>query len=238
MPGVEKFEVGGAGSDVDIRFTDLPSYEGAMEYVVGVDVNDGRLYHTPAATEGSQGTQGVQGPSGAGSGLNVTNNVNNYVLTATGTTSLNGEANLTFTPSTGFGTQNWLDVNSGGVSYGQGRIYEGYFDVACAFYNTTDVLTIPRDSYTAIFIDYTYYDQTDLNPMRASNFVSHWNSSTITYTNHGTIDIGPIAAGGTNNMLTATIVSTNVKLRMFNSMTGGTVARLRGRYRLFSRYIP
>jgi len=147
------------------------------------------------------------------------------------------EADLTFTPSSGFGTQNWLDINSGGVSYGQGVVYEGYFDLNCPYFSTATALTIPRDTYNAIFIEYTYYDPADLTPMRTSNFVSHWNSSTITYTNHGTIDIGTIAVDANNyNLLRSTISSTNVIVTMFNSLTSGGM-RLRGRYRLFTKYV-
>ena len=46
---------------------------------------------------GTQGTQGPQGPSGAGA--SITNNTDNYVLTATGGSSINGEANMTFNGS-------------------------------------------------------------------------------------------------------------------------------------------
>ena len=214
----------------------LPTPPEPLTKVVAYDTETGKLYQQTGATAGSTGPQGVQGPSGAGSGLTLNNNTNNYVITATGTTALNGEANLTFTPSTGFGTQNWLDVNSGGISYGQGRVYEGYFDSQVNHNTTVTALSIPRDSYNAIFIDYTFYDESDLNPMRTSNFVSHWNSTNITFTNHGTIDIGTITAGGTDNKLEAVISSTTVLIRMRNSMTSGAAARLRGRYKLFSVY--
>jgi hypothetical protein len=240
----EKFIINaydGEGSDVtDIRFVFLPTPpEGSLPKVVAYDSITGKLYQQAGATAGSQGTQGVQGPSGAGSGLNVTNNVNNYVLTATGTTALNGEANLTFTPSTGFGTQNWLDVNSGGISYGQGRIYEGYFDVNCTYNITTTAMTIPSSSYNAIFVEYTYYDPNDLSPMRTSNFVSHWNTSAVAFTNHGTLDIGtPVfpAASSNFDILRAVGSGANVNLVMYNSVTSGGM-RLRGRYRLFSKFV-
>ena len=49
-------------------------------------------------TAGSSGTSGGQGPSGQGS--SILNNVNNNVITATGTSDLNGEGNLTFNGST------------------------------------------------------------------------------------------------------------------------------------------
>jgi hypothetical protein len=130
-----------------------------------------------------------------------------------------------------------LDIDNGGLSFGGGLVYEGYFDVQCTYLTQITALTIPRDSYNAIFIDYTFYHQTNFTPMRTSNFVSHWNSTTITHTNHGTIDIGTITAGGDSSKLTATISGTDVLIRMFNGMTGGAAARLRGRYKLFSRYV-
>jgi hypothetical protein len=48
-------------------------------------------------TQGTQGTQGIQGIQGLiGPGSVVDNNVNNRVITATGGSSINAEANLTF----------------------------------------------------------------------------------------------------------------------------------------------
>jgi hypothetical protein len=180
----------------------------------------------------------VQGPSGTGTGLTLNNNTNNYVITATGTTALNGESALTFTPSTGFGTQNWLDIDNGGLSFGDGTVYEGYFSINCIYNTSNTALTIPRDTYNAIFIEYTYYDPADLNPMRTSNFVSHWNSSNITYTNHGTTDIGTIAFTSALNydILRSSISSSNVLITMYNSIVSGGM-RLVGRYRLFTKYV-
>lgn len=48
---------------------------------------------------GAYQVQGSGGSSGTGS-LDITNNVNNYMLTATGTDTINGEQNLTFDGST------------------------------------------------------------------------------------------------------------------------------------------
>ena len=50
-----------------------------------------------SGTSGSSGIKGATGATGAtGAGVDVSNNVNNYVLTATGLTGINGEVNLTF----------------------------------------------------------------------------------------------------------------------------------------------
>ena len=50
-----------------------------------------------SGTSGSSGAKGATGATGAtGAGVDVTNNVNNYVLTATGLSDINGESNLTF----------------------------------------------------------------------------------------------------------------------------------------------
>jgi hypothetical protein len=213
--------------------------------IIGYDRSTGQLYQQDVASSGAQGAQGAQGTTGAqgspgaGGGINITSPLNNRVLSCidnAGSSAL-AEADLTFTPSTGFGTQNWLDINNGGLSFGEGRVYESYFDVNCAYFTTTTALTIPRDTYNVIFIDYTYYDPADLTPMRSSNFVSHWNSSTITYTNHGTIDIGSIPVDANNwNILRTNISGTNVLVTMFNSLTSGGM-RLRGRYRLFTKYV-
>jgi hypothetical protein len=223
----------------------LPEPEEKPTKVVAYDDVTGQLVQRdlpsagPQGAQGAQGTTGAQGSPGAGGGINITSPLNNRVLSCidnAGSSAL-AEADLTFTPSTGFGTQNWLDINNGGLSFGEGRVYEGYFDVECTYLTPVNALSIPRDTYNAIFIDYTFYHQTNFTPMRTSNFVSHWNSSNITFTNHGTIDIGTIAAGGTDNKLEALISSTTVLIRMRNSITGGPAARLRGRYKLFSRYV-
>lgn len=50
-------------------------------------------------TNGTQGAQGLQGTTGAGSGLTMLNGADNRVVTASGASSLNGEANLTFSGS-------------------------------------------------------------------------------------------------------------------------------------------
>jgi hypothetical protein len=53
-----------------------------------------------AGQNGSQGPQGATGTPGGAAQLTINNNTDNNVITATGTSTLNGEPNLTFNGST------------------------------------------------------------------------------------------------------------------------------------------
>jgi hypothetical protein len=54
----------------------------------------------PAGQNGAGGAQGPQGVAGSSAQLNISNNVDNYVLTATGGSSINGESGLQYNGST------------------------------------------------------------------------------------------------------------------------------------------
>jgi hypothetical protein len=143
---------------------------------------------------GPQGIQGIQGTSGGGSGITVDNNVNNYMLTATGGSTINGEANATFTPSSGFGSQHWLDIKNGGLSFDSGLVSYGYLSSSALPHSQdTTVLTISPATYAGIFIEYQIaaFGST---AQRSGTFMAHWNSAgTVSFANYSTVDVGAIS---------------------------------------------
>ena len=79
---------GAAGSNGGVGATGATGVQG-IQGATGTAGSNGGI--------GATGATGLTGPTGAtGATLAVTNNTNNYVLTATGGSSVNGESNLTF----------------------------------------------------------------------------------------------------------------------------------------------
>lgn len=171
-----------------------------------------------AGAQGAEGAQGApsnvagpQGAPGAGGGITVDNNVNNYMLTATGGSTINGEANATFTPASGFGSQHWLDIKNGGLSLDNGLISYGYLsNSALPSGQDTTIMTISAATYAAIFIDYQIaaFGST---AQRSGAFMAHWNSAgTVSFANYSTVDIGAISEA--NTLLRAVDQSPNIEI--------------------------
>ena len=123
----------------------------------------------------------------------------------------------------------WL-VSTNGYSI-DSQVYIGYVSdttLGASGGATNTLLTIPRDTYAAIWVEYVTADSTYTN-MRTQTFVAHWNNaSTVNYTNTGPSDIGSTAPP----ILTTTISSTNVLIQ-----TTSTAAnqRMFGSYRLIKK---
>jgi hypothetical protein len=139
-----------------------------------------------------------------------------------------------FNPS-GSGTaanNTWL-VSQDGFSLGaSSQVYMGYIvdtTLGASGGNVNTLLTIPRDTYAAIWLDYVTADSTYTN-MRTQTFVAHWNNaSSIEWTNTGPEDIG---AGSVPPSLTAIISSTNVLIQATSTAAN---QRFFGTYRLIKK---
>jgi hypothetical protein len=238
----EVWEIDGSGVDVNVYMKFLPEPEEPFTSIIGYDRSTGQLYQQDVASSGAQGAQGAQGTTGAqgspgsGGGITITSPLNNRVLSCidnAGSSAL-AEADLTFTPSSGFGTQNWLDINAGGLSINGGGVYMGTISATPSYLSTTTILTIPRDSYAAIFIDYVLSDNTTYAKMRTGTMIAHWNSSVASYTNYNTVDIGgPIS--GTSNIVDAIISGGNVLVRILSPSLSVSGHFFRATYRLLPK---
>ena len=137
-----------------------------------------------------------------------------------------------FNPSGSGGNNNTWLVSQDGFSLGaSSQVYMGYVSdttLGASGGATNTLLTIPRDTYAAIWIEYVTADSTYAN-MKTQTFVAHWNNaSTVNYTNTGPSDIGSTAPP----ILTATISAPNVLIQ-----TTSTAAnqRMFGSYRLIKK---
>jgi len=92
------------------------------------------------------------------------------------------------------------------------------------------ILTIPRNTYAAIWIEYVTADSTYAN-MRTQTFIAHWdNASAIEWTNTGPEDIGTVASAPP--ALNAVISSTNVLVQATSTAAN---QRMFGTYRLIKK---
>jgi hypothetical protein len=138
-----------------------------------------------------------------------------------------------FNPSgSGVAANNTWLVSRDGFSLGaSSQVYMGYvsdatFGASGGLLNT--ILTIPRDTYAAIWIEYVIADSTYAN-MRTQTFVAHWdNASAIEWTNTGPEDIGT----STPPSLNAIISSTNVLVQATSTAAN---QRMFGTYRLIKK---
>jgi hypothetical protein len=123
----------------------------------------------------------------------INSNVNNYVLTATGTADLlEGEPNMRFD-----GTLSYLSSYSGG-----------------SVSSNTAIITFASASGTSAIFDYYVSDGTN---RRAGTVISVWDSVTSVFTDYSTPDIGTSTSGIS---LTTTTDGTNVSLNAV--VTSGT----------------
>jgi len=108
---------------------------------------------------------------------------------------------LTFTPTSGFGSQNWLNITSGGVQLEGGLVHMGALSGAASYLSTTTVMSIPYATYASVFIDFVI-EGNGANKQRSLTFIAQWLSNgTISFTNYGTVDIGSVS--DTNTRLQA-----------------------------------
>jgi len=126
----------------------------------------------------------------------------------------------------------WL-VSQDGFSLGaSSQVYMGYVSdttLGASGGNNNTILTIPRNTYAAIWIDYVLADSTYAN-MRTQTFIAHWdNASAIEWTNTGPEDIG---SGTVPPNLTAAISSTNVLVQAVSTAAN---QRMFGTYRLIKK---
>jgi hypothetical protein len=91
------------------------------------------------------------------------------------------------------------------------------------------LLTIPRDTYAAIWLDYVTASGSAYTHMRTQTFMAHWNASTIEWTNTGPEDIG---TGTLPPSLTATISGANILVQA--TSTAGD-QKFFGTYRLIKK---
>jgi len=215
----------------------LPEPQEPLTRILAYDGTTGQIWQQSVASSGAQGAQGAQGTTGAqgspgaGGGISITSPSNNRVLSCidnAGSSAL-AEADLTFTPSSGFGTQNWLDVDNGGLSFEDGIAYLGAGSLEVSYTSTTTFLTIPTSGYRAVFVDFTIYNSA-FSKMKSGTMVAHWNSSTVTTTTYGVTEIG---GTGLNYTLSGTISGGNALMRLYNGVAFDTV-RLVYQYRLLT----
>jgi hypothetical protein len=126
----------------------------------------------------------------------------------------------------------WLASQDGFSLGASSQVYMGYVsdtNLGGSGGNTNTLLTIPRDTYAAIWIEYITADSTYAN-MRTQTFIAHWdNASAIEWTNTGPEDIG---AGSVPPSLTAIISSTNVLVQATSTAAN---QRMFGTYRLIKK---
>ena len=137
-----------------------------------------------------------------------------------------------FNPSgSGVASNNTWLISADGYSI-DSQVYMGYVSdttLGASGGSNNTLLTIPRDTYAAIWIEYVTADSTYAN-MRTQTFIAHWdNASAIEWTNTGPEDIG---SGTVPPSLTATISSTNVLVQAVSTAAN---QRMFGTYRLIKK---
>ena len=144
-----------------------------------------------------------------------------------------------FNPSGSISVANntWL-VSRDGFSLGAGsNVYNGYIeDISLGGSGGINniILTIPRDTYAAIWIDYVTADSTYTN-MRTQTFVAHWNNAlSIEWTNTGPKDIGTPAPPSLNAVIVSMGPNTNVRVQA-TSTAGNQI--MFGTYRLIRKLV-
>jgi hypothetical protein len=138
-----------------------------------------------------------------------------------------------FNPSgSGVASNNTWLVSADGYSI-DSQVYNGYIvdtTLGASGGNVNTLLTIPRDTYAAIWLDYVTASGSAYANMRTQTFIAHWdNASAIEWTNTGPEDIG---AGTSPPSLTATISSTNVLIQATSTAAN---QRFFGTYRLIKK---
>ena len=129
----------------------------------------------------------------------------------------------------GTGSVDVLNIND--------QIEEGYFSLTGMTYNTTNtVLTVNRNTYSAIICEYTLATTSTYAEMRTQRFVCHFNGSSIQSTNTGPSDIGTFSPTVTNDVLKAVSAGpTNINIQVTTTFTGGALSQIFGKYTLIKK---
>jgi hypothetical protein len=176
--------------------------------------------------QGIQGTQGIQGIQGSAAN-SITNNVDNYVVTATGNsaTPFNGEANLIFNGSSlGIGVSPTSALHVAGsarvtTTFTLDATLTDYASVASSIAGANNLFTQATGSYTSAFFKYTVTNSTNA---RSGEVMAIWNGGSVQFTDNSTLDIGSTTAVTAS----VSIVGSDVQFNIQTNTSGWSLKSL------------